>query len=79
MNQVSSAIQERVAAFCSGGVHTRTELAALMSMPYSTFISKLNGPSEFSFSEGIRLAEAMQISPDMLATSVTERVPQGVA
>lgn len=71
MNQVSRAIQENVAAYCSGGAHTRSELAAAIRMPYSTFMTKLNGPSEFSFYEGIRLAEAMSISPDELVTSAT--------
>lgn len=73
MNPVSEAIQKNVAAYCSGGTHTRTELAEAIKMPYSTFMTKLNGPSEFSFFEGLRLAKAMGISPDALGT------PQGVA
>lgn len=73
MNQVSEAIQKNVAAYCSGGAHTRTELAEAINMPYSTFMTKLNGPSEFTFFEGVRLAKAMGVSPDDLAT------PQAVA
>lgn len=73
MNQVSTAIQKNVASYCSGGAHTRTELAAAIKMPYSTFMSKLNGPSEFTFFEGLRLAKAMGMTPDALGT------PQGVA
>ena len=80
MNQVSVAIQEHVAAYCKGGAHTRIELAEAIEMPYSTFMTKLNGPSEFSFSEGLRLAKAMCMSPDNLAVSLTHSLtPQGVA
>lgn len=68
MNQVSAAIQKNVAAYCSGGAHTRAELAESIDMPYSTFMTKLNGPSEFSFSEGLRLATAMGVTPDDLST-----------
>lgn len=35
-----------------------------MNMPISTFYSKLNGPSEFSFSEGKRLAEIIGCTAD---------------
>ena len=69
MNQVSVAIQEHVATYCKGGAHTRLELAKAIEMPYSTFMTKLNGPSEFSFSEGLKLAKAMRISPDNLGVS----------
>ena len=72
MNLVSTAVKDRVAAYCSGGDHTRAQLAEAIHMPYSTFMSKLNGPSEFSFSEGFLLARAMDMSSDTLATPIAD-------
>ena len=41
-----------------------SEIAEQMGMPVSTFYTKLNGPSEFSFSEGKRLAEIIGCTVD---------------
>lgn len=58
------AIQERVALYVSRSKTDRQTIAEKMGMPVSTFYSKLNGPSEFSFSEGKRLAEIIGCTTD---------------
>ena len=64
---VRTAIKERVGGYCSAHGVTRKQLAADMGMPYTTFSTKLHGPSEFSFSEGVALAGLLGIGPDELA------------
>lgn len=41
-----------------------TLIAEMMDIPLSTYYTKLNGPSEFSFSEGKRLAEVVGCTVD---------------
>lgn len=60
----TTAIQERVALYVARTKRDRQSIAEAMGMPVSTFYSKLNGPSEFSFSEGKRLAEIIGCSVD---------------
>lgn len=60
----TTAIQERVALYVARTKGDRQSIAEAMGMPVSTFYSKLNGPSEFSFSEGKRLAEIIGCSVD---------------
>lgn len=58
------AIQERVALYVTRTNEDRQSIAKKMGMPVSTFYTKLNGPSEFSFSEGKRLAEIIGCTVD---------------
>lgn len=58
------AIQERVALYVTRTKRDRQSIAEQMGMPVSTFYTKLNGPSEFSFSEGKRLAEIIGCTID---------------
>jgi len=60
----TTAIQERVALFVTRTKKDRRYIAEQMGMPISTFYTKLNGPSEFSFSEGKRLAEIIGCTVD---------------
>lgn len=73
MNQPSctNAIKERVALYVSRTKHDRQYIAEQMGMPVSTFYTKLNGPSEFSFSEGKRLAEIIGCTVDEMFISPT--------
>ena len=61
-------IREHVGIYCVRTGSSKKQLADSLDMPYSTFLSKLNGPSEFSFSEGLALSRLIGISPDTLAT-----------
>lgn len=60
----TTSIQERVALYVARTKRDRQSIADQMKMPISTFYSKLNGPSEFSFSEGKRLAEIIGCTAD---------------
>ena len=60
----TTAIQERVALYVTRTKRDRQSIAEQMGMPVSTFYTKLNGPSEFSFSEGKRLAEIIGCTVD---------------
>lgn len=60
----NTAIQERVALYVTRTKRDRQSIAEQMGMPISTFYTKLNGPSEFSFSEGKRLAEIIGCTVD---------------
>lgn len=60
----STAIQERVALYVTRTKKDKKSIAEKMGMPIATFYSKLNGPSEFSFSEGKRLAEIIGCTVD---------------
>lgn len=60
----NTAIQERVALYVNRTKRDRKFIAEQMGMPVSTFYTKLNGPSEFSFSEGKRLAEIIGCTVD---------------
>ncbi len=62
-------IQERVAVYVMQTKETREQIAERMDMPVSTFYSKLNGPSEFSFSEGKRLAQILGRTADEMFVS----------
>ena len=61
---VKTAIQERVALYVARTKKDRQSIAEQMGMPVSTFYTKLNGPSEFSFSEGKHLAEIIGCTVD---------------
>jgi hypothetical protein len=61
---MQAAIQERVALYVARTKKDRQSIAEQMGMPVSTFYTKLNGPSEFSFSEGKRLSEIIGCSVD---------------
>lgn len=67
MPDVRTSIKERVGGYCGANDVTKRWIAEHMDMAYSTFYSKLNGPSEFTFSEGVALAELLGIGPDELA------------
>lgn len=69
MDSVSVSIREKVGAYCGRTGVSKADLAKALGMPYSTFLSKLNGPSKFSFSEGISLARLIELDPDTLASS----------
>jgi len=58
------AIRERVALYVARTKRDRQSIAEEMGMPVSTFYTKLNGPSEFSFSEGKQLAEIIGCTVD---------------
>ena len=60
----NTAIQERVALYVTRTKKDRKSIAEQMGMPVTTFYSKLNGPSEFSFSEGKLLAEIIGCTVD---------------
>ena len=60
----NTAIQERVALYVTRTKKDKRSIAKKMGMPIATFYSKLNGPSEFSFSEGKRLAEIIGCTVD---------------
>ena len=60
----NAAIQERVALYVTRTKKDKKSIAEKMGMPIATFYSKLNGPSEFSFSEGKRLAEIIGCTVD---------------
>ena len=64
MTQTTTAIQERVALYVTRTKKDRQSIAEQMGMPVSTFYTKLNGPSEFSFTEGKRLAEIIGCTVD---------------
>lgn len=64
-------IREHIGAYCARTGSNKKQLADALSMPYSTFLSKLNGPSEFTFSEGLALARLTGVSADVLATPLT--------
>lgn len=61
---MTTAIKERVALYVARTKNDRQTIAEKMGMPVSTFYSKLNGPSEFSFTEGKRLAEIIGCTVD---------------
>jgi len=61
---MTTAIKERVALYVARTKNDRQTIAEQMGMPVSTFYSKLNGPSEFSFTEGKRLAEIIGCTVD---------------
>ncbi len=61
---MKTAIQERVALYVTRTKRDRQSIAEELGMPVSTFYTKLNGPSEFSFSEGKRLAEIIGCTVD---------------
>lgn len=61
---MTTAIKERVALYVARTKNDRQTIAEQMGMPVSTFYTKLNGPSEFSFSEGKRLAEIIGCTVD---------------
>lgn len=61
---MTTAIKERVALYVARTKTDRQAIAEKMGMPVSTFYSKLNGPSEFSFSEGKQLAEIIGCTVD---------------
>lgn len=63
-------IRARISAYCTLTNKTRKEIADGLDMSYSTFLSKLNGPSEFSFKEGLRLAELIGVTPDELVMPI---------
>lgn len=63
-NAMTTAIKERVALYVARTKNDRQTIAEQMGMPVSTFYSKLNGPSEFSFTEGKRLAEIIGCTVD---------------
>ncbi len=62
-------IKERVGAFLERTGMTKKQLAEEMGMPVSTFHSKLSGQSEFSFSEGRRLARILDCTTDEMFVS----------
>ena len=62
-------IKERVGAYLERTGKTKKELSGLMGMPYSTFHSKLYGPSEFTFFEGKKLAEIIGCTADEMFES----------
>jgi hypothetical protein len=62
-------IKERVGAYLERSGSTKKQLAEEMGMPYSTFHSKLYGPSEFTFMEGKRLSEIVGCSCDEMFVS----------
>jgi len=62
-------IKERVGAYLERTGRTKKQIAEFMGMPYSTFHSKLYGPSEFTFSEGKRLAEIVGCTCDEMFES----------
>lgn len=61
---MTTAIKERVALYVARTKNDRQTIAEKMGMPVSTFYSKLNGPSEFSFTEGKLLAEIIGCTVD---------------
>ena len=61
---MTTAIKEHVALYVARTKNDRQTIAEQMGMPVSTFYSKLNGPSEFSFTEGKRLAEIIGCTVD---------------
>lgn len=63
-NDYRLAIKERVALYMTREKCDRQTIAERMDMPVSTFYTKLNGPSEFSFSEGKRLAGVIGCTVD---------------
>lgn len=65
-------IKERVGAYLERTGKTKKQIAELMGMPYSTFHSKLYGPSEFTFSEGRRLAVIVGCTCDEMFVSPFE-------
>lgn len=69
MDSVAVSIRENVGAYCGRTGHNKAYIASEMNMPYTTFLSKLNGPSEFSFFEGLRLAKVLDLKADELAGS----------
>lgn len=62
-------IKARVGAYLERTGTTKKQLAEDMDMPYSTFHTKLYGPSEFSFTEGCRLAELIGCTADEMFAS----------
>lgn len=60
-------IREHVGAYCARTGSNKKQLAEALNMPYSTFLSKVNGPSEFSYSEGLALSRLIGITADALA------------
>lgn len=62
-------IKERVGAYLERTGVTKKQLAEEMGMPISTFHSKLSGQTEFSFSEGRRLARILDCTTDELFVS----------
>lgn len=67
------AIREHVGAYLGSTGSSKRDLAKRLGIPYSTFISKLNGPSEFSYSEGVQLAKELGISPSEMAEPLIAR------
>ena len=65
---INSNVRARISAYCSLTGKTRREIAEKLEMPYSTFMSKLNGPSGFTYKEGLILSELVGLSPDELAS-----------
>lgn len=66
---MNNTIQERVAVYVMKTKRSKEQIAADMNMPVSTFYSKLNGPSEFSFSEGKRLSQILGCTTDEMFVS----------
>lgn len=64
-------IREHVGAYCARTGSNKKQLADALDMPYSTFLSKINGPSEFTYSEGLALARLLGVTADVLATPLT--------
>lgn len=67
-----NSIKERVGAYLERTGTTKKQLAEDMGMPITTLYSKLNGQTEFLFSEGRRLARILGCTTDELCTSPFE-------
>ena len=63
-------IKEHVGAYLERTGTTKKQLAEQMGMPYSTFHSKLYGPSEFTFFEGRRLSQIVGCTTDEMFISI---------
>ena len=66
-HSVAKEIADKVAASILRAERSKASVASAAGIPQTTFTRKINGHTEFTFSELLKIAEVLAISPSAFA------------